>query len=67
MGHAQRSWAVMLLIRPATPTGPVPATTSGQVPMKARSHSVFESRPSSPTAAQQRCCAAQGILTVSLT
>src|SRR6185437_6172151 len=46
MGHANRRTpeAVKLLIRPEAPTGPGPATTSGQVAPKARSQSEHGSR-----------------------
>src|SRR5690606_371557 len=54
---------VKLLIRPAAPTGPVPATTSGQVTPKARSQSGQGSRSQSPTTAHHHQ-AAKGILTV---
>jgi hypothetical protein len=49
---------VKLLIRPATPTGPGPATTSGQVPSKAQSQSESgspsQSTVPSPTRPQDR-------------
>jgi len=49
MGHTgAASPVVELLIRPEAPLGPGPATTSGQVPRKTRSQSVFGSRSRSP-------------------
>ena len=36
MGHAQRELGGQAPNQASTPTGPVPATTSGQVPLKAR-------------------------------
>jgi hypothetical protein len=55
-GHAEHT-AVKLLIRPATPTGPGPVTTSGQVPSRARSQSNYGSHPRSPAPSSVRSIA----------
>jgi hypothetical protein len=64
MRHARSYPAVKLLIRPVTPTGPVPVTTDGQVLSKAQSQSGVGSRLLPPTAAQHAHRATSAILTV---
>lgn len=54
MGHAGDDPAVKLLIRPATPTGPGPVTTSGQVSPKAGCQFEYGSRSRSPAPSSAR-------------